>query len=210
VATFVLTYNPARWNWDEEGRADAVARTEAGRVVHRRWSTGSRRSGISHGDLAVLFQQGDKERGLVAYGRFASEIYQDEHWDGTGRDANYADLEWEVVLPAGDMIPVDEVKRVVTTVNWDVILGSGIVVPPPDDAALEALWSPIRRGARGGRWQPDPERRRRVEDYAQTKLEQHYRDQGWYVKDVRIGNPYDALATKPGSTVDLAARSEVS
>ncbi len=34
----------------------------------------------------------------------------------------------------------------------------------------------------------------------------HFRDQGWTVRDVRYGNPYDAIATKSGRTLWLEAK----
>jgi hypothetical protein len=206
MSTFVLTYNPARWNWDDEGRQDEVDMTQAGQVVQARWSTGGRRGGIFPGDTAVLFQQGTKGRGLVAYGTFTSPIYTGEHWDGSGRDANYAAVDWQIVLPAEDMIPIEEVKEAVRTVNWDTILGSGIVVPPPGDQALDALWDGLRSGSGTARWQPDPARRRRVEEYAQARLERHFWEQGWQVRDTHLGNPYDALATKGVETKYLEAK----
>lgn len=104
------------------------------------------------------------------------------------------------------MVPISEVKAVVTTVNWDSILGSGIVVPPHGDLALEALWVRIRVGSAGRGWQPDGQRRRRVEDYAQIVLTQYYRDRGWKVQDTRIGNPYDAVAVKGPELLYLEAK----
>jgi hypothetical protein len=134
VATFVLTYNPDKWQWPAAERSAVVRRTLQGRTVADDWSTGVRTSGIRPGDSAVLFRQGRGNRGLIGRGTFTSEIYQAPHWDGSGRQANYADVSWEVMLEDADMLPIAEVAAVVTTVNWDVIPASGIVVPAPGDS----------------------------------------------------------------------------
>jgi len=49
----------------------------------------------------------------------------------------------------------------------------------------------------------DPERRTKVENAAQDRLMDHYRKDGWTVKDTRHGNPYDAIAEKDGEVVYL-------
>jgi hypothetical protein len=52
----------------------------------------------------------------------------------------------------------------------------------------------------------DAARRRKVEDAAQDRLMAHFRDRGWIVRDVRFGNPYDAIATRKGRTLWLEAK----
>lgn len=149
---------------------------------------------------------------MIGRGTFVSDVYQDEHWDGSGRDANYAGVEWDVLLDDEDLIPLADIAAAVTTVNWNNIQGSGIVVPAPGDVALEGLWDQLGGGGGTGRgskkqgWQNDPIRRKAVEDHAQRLLETKYRDDGWTVKDTRHGNPYDAVATKGKRTRYLEAK----
>jgi hypothetical protein len=213
MPTYVLTYNPQKWDWPAGDRSDGVARTAGGETVPGRWSTGVRTSEIAPGDTAVLLRQGQGHRGLIGRGKFASEVYQDEHWDGSGRDANYADLEWDLLLEDHDLIPLADVAAAVTTVNWSNIQGSGIVVPFPGDVALDRLWGEVAgvgpgdgRGGKKQGWQSDAVRRKAVEDYAQRLLERKYRDDGWAVADTRYGKPYDAVATKGNSTRYLEAK----
>ncbi len=214
MTTYVLTYNPQNWDWAGD-RGDGVARTANGEAVAGRWSTGVRTSGIGPGDTAVLLRQGRGARGLIGHGTFVSDVYQDEHWDGSGRDANYADVEWDVLLSDEDLVPLADVAAAVTTVNWNNIQGSGIVVPAPGDVALDRLWDQValgsggpgrRQGSKNQGWQDDPLRRKAVEDHAQRLLERKYRDAGWTVKNTRYGNPYDAVATKGKRTRYLEAK----
>lgn len=84
-----------------------------------RWATGNRTHDIQPGDRAFLLQQG-ATRGMVASGWFASEVFQDEHWnDVPGDIANYAYVDWDVVLSDNDMVPVLDLKAEVPQMDWD-------------------------------------------------------------------------------------------
>ena len=219
LSTYVLTYNPDKWNWDPKDRGAAIRRTAGGKISRGRWSTGRRTRDIASGDTAVLLRQGKGDRGLIGRGTFASSVYQDLHWDGSGRDANYADVDWDVMLADADLISVADVAAAVTTVDWDNIQASGIVVPAPGDKALAGLWPRSAAAAGGGggpkatggkgkkqAWQNDPVRRKAVEDHAQKMLEEKYRRDGWTVTDTRFGSPYDAVAKKGKRTLYLEAK----
>lgn len=52
----------------------------------------------------------------------------------------------------------------------------------------------------------DPQRRKALEDAAQSRLETYYRDRGWEVEDVRFDGPYDAIARKNGQARYLEAK----
>lgn len=73
-----------------------------------------------------------------------------------------------------------------------------------DVEATTAVDGPTRASAQG--WQSDPVRRKQVEDAAQDRLMEHYRDHGWTVTDTRFGNPYDAVARRAGEVVFLEAK----
>ncbi len=216
MAVFVVTYNPSRWNWGKQ-RQQWERRTAGGRSVEGRWSIGSRTSGITpEQDRAFLLKQGPEPRGIIGSGTFVSAAYKDDHWDVNrpGELANYANIRWDTILSDDDLLPVADIEAQVPGLPWSVgIQGSGVILPPPGDAALERFWArhvgtgPAKSdgggtpsGSRKGKvvqaWQTDPVRRKAVEDYAQHLLEQHYRDKRWKVEDLRYGNPFDAKATK--------------
>lgn len=139
VASFLLTWNPERWPWDERSLRRDVESTAAGRRVKGRWSVGGRRGGISPGDRAYLLRQ-QSERGLVASGVFASDVFWDRHWDGSGRQTTYAAVEWDVVVEADDRLPVEVLKARVAEVSWDRLQGSGVRVPARAEHLLGKLW----------------------------------------------------------------------
>lgn len=125
MATFLLTWNPDKWPWPDVQLRAEVEATARGERVPGRWSLGGRRQGVAVGDQAMLVRQ-QRERGVVASGAFVSEIYWDEHWDGSGRQTTYADVEWDVVADAGDRLPVEILKLRVPEVRWNRLQASGV------------------------------------------------------------------------------------
>lgn len=214
---FLLTWNPARWTWDPTELADAIDATAAGQIVEERWSTGSRTGGIDDGDRAFLLRQGPDNPGIVASGTFRSDVYQDAHYARPGQQANYADVDWDVVLDPTEALPISVLKAEIPIGhNW-APQGSGTTLPQPVLADLERLWldhlSARQKawkqnggGASGQARQRDAVRRHAVEEAAQKWLEKEFRDAGWFVEDTHIGNPFDARATKNGRTVYLEAK----
>jgi 5-methylcytosine-specific restriction enzyme A len=140
MATFLLTWNPDSEGWSDDDYAAAVETAAAGGEPANRWSVGARKSGVSIGDRAYLVRQ-SRERGIVASGRFSGTIREDVHWDGSGRMARYAHIEFDVVLPVADRLDMDVLKASVPAVAWDRLQGSGVAVAAPSDALLEQLWS---------------------------------------------------------------------
>jgi hypothetical protein len=137
--TFILTWNPNNWDFDD-GEYDAhVAATARGEFVAGGWSTGIRNSGIAPGDRAYLLRQ-HADRGIVAAGEFSSEIVEDSHWDGSGAVANFADVRWETFLPIGDRLPVEDLKRMVDAA-WDRMQGSGVKLRSEAADDLDELWN---------------------------------------------------------------------
>lgn len=141
MSTYILTWNAAKWPWKAGRRRREIERTEAGFVVQGRWATGNRTHDIQPGDRAFLLQQG-ATRGMVASGWIASEVFQDEHWNEVPGDiANYAYVDWDVVLSDHDMVPVLDLKAEVPQMDWDHIQSSGVRLPEPAEEPLERAWA---------------------------------------------------------------------
>jgi 5-methylcytosine-specific restriction protein A len=139
MATFLLTWNPDSQGWPDDDYSAAVEAAAVGVAPPDRWSVGLRKSGIAAGDRAYMVRQ-RHERGIVASGWFTDGIYEDEHWDGSGRKTAYANVEFDVVLPVSDRLDIDVLKRRVPAVVWDRLQGSGVAVVPPNDSLLERVW----------------------------------------------------------------------
>lgn len=214
MRAMLVTWNPDKWDWGSD-YLDAVERTARGGIVSEPWSTGNRTGGVGRGDRAFLLRQGLHGRGIIGSGVLVSDIGPDEHWDGSGRDTNYADMEWDMLLLPEDALPIETLRAALPGQHW-APQASGSLVRPALVQELERLWSehvvyvgrgvPLPPGSTAQRRQQDPIRRKKVEDAAQERLMKHYRNQGWEVEDTHIGHPYDALATRGSERLFLEAK----
>jgi hypothetical protein len=114
--------------------------TRSGELVADRWSAGIRKQGIAIRDRVFLLRQ-HKDRGLVAAGRTVSEIYEDEHWDGSGTTTTYVNVEWDTWLGESEQLEIDVLKLELAGINWDRLQGSGVMVPTDLESSLEELWA---------------------------------------------------------------------
>lgn len=219
--TFLLTNNPDRFELDPDQIDGWVQATAAGYEVEGRWSTGSTSQAIRLGDRAFLLRQGTRGRGIVAKGRFVSDVFQDDHWDDSGREANYADVLWDVVLDPTDRLPIEILQDALPSGHWQP-QGSGRRLTPTAASGLEDLWrrhvDAIRGGAQTTASGPvgrhnlgqgrllDAGLRREIEDLAQERLTTFFEDAGWTVEDCRHGNPFDARAVRNGVVRYLEAK----
>ena len=137
--TFILTWNPDRWEWAAGDYEKAIRVTTLGDKYIDKWAVGSRKSGIQPGDRAFLLRQ-KKERGIVASGYFTSEIWVGDHWDGSGRTTTYAYIEWDVIHPPTDRLPIEQINNEISQVTWDRFQGSGNQVSLEAASKLESLW----------------------------------------------------------------------
>ncbi|MFC8930532.1 protein NO VEIN domain-containing protein [Rhodococcus sp. NPDC057135] len=211
----IVTWNPDQWDWGAD-YYDAIERTAMGESVPDSWSTGGRKSGVDPEDRVFLLRQGAHGRGIVACGSVTSEVYEDDHWDGSSRSANYVRIEWSTVLAVEDMLPTADLEAAMPKQHWSP-RGGGIILTATAALELEELWSQHcdsldvecegrpGRGAIQGR-ELDPVLRKKIEDAAQDRLMEHYRSRGWKITDTRIGNPFDATAEKDGKILFLEAK----
>lgn len=99
MATYLLTWNPQRWEWTD--LPVIAAKTAMGDTVTVRWSTGNT-TRVNQGDRLFLLRQGEEPRGIVAAGVAVSGVVQQPHWDDErqrrGDLANYVEARFERVL----------------------------------------------------------------------------------------------------------------
>lgn len=141
MSAFIVLWNPANWPWPADQFADAVAATSRGETWAEPWSTGTRHQGIAVGDRAYLLRQGASDRGLLAVGHFTSKINWDNHWDGSGRQAPFANIDWERVLAPADVLTVDTLVADASGLPWAALRGGGVEVPDAVAAEVEQLWA---------------------------------------------------------------------
>lgn len=133
MSTILLTWNPDKWPWDSF--ADDVERSRTTRVPMN-WTVSTR--GIVRGDRAFLLRQG-RDRGIVASAEIRSAPYQAQHWDGSGRTAEYVDVELDVILDVDERLPVEILEEPVRSVHW-APRQSGTKVPAMAEDELDDIW----------------------------------------------------------------------
>jgi len=139
VATFVLTWNPDRWEWPSDEFEHALRTTSNGRRERDRWSVGICSGGIVIGDRAFLLGQ-SRDRGIVAGGQFTSWVEIGPQWDGSGRETTYAQVEWDTIVEPVDRLPTDVITAAIPAVHcWDRIQGSGVALDHAAATLVEDL-----------------------------------------------------------------------
>jgi 5-methylcytosine-specific restriction enzyme A len=136
MATFILTWNHTKWEWDD---FDTALRTvQSGETLSDFWSTGNNRQ-LQPDDRFFLFRQHDHQ-GITGSGIVTSVVDQRGHWDGSDRTANYVDVEFHHLVSANDVLDVGVLEDAIPAVRWRRIQGSGITVPADQEQKLERLW----------------------------------------------------------------------
>ncbi|WP_420438263.1 HNH endonuclease [Candidatus Poriferisodalis sp.] len=135
---FVLLWNPDSSSVDDHEFEMLQHDFSEENSLVRDWSV-HRKGGVSIGDKMFLLRV-KRERGIVALGTAESEIFEDEHWDGSDRIARYIDVVWQTILPVDDRMPIDVVVNVAPNTAWNSLQSSGAEVRVEDQESLLEAW----------------------------------------------------------------------
>lgn len=136
--TYLLTWNPKNWPWDEQ--QVAIHKVVANGGAEDSWSIGNRTS-MPIGSRFFLIRLGDSGRGIIGAGHTSGEPYKDTHWDKSrpGETANYVSITFDA-LHESPRISWDELhKGPFSTFPWGS-RSSGIEIPGELSARLEKIW----------------------------------------------------------------------
>ncbi len=139
MGTFILTWNPDRrgtWSSYE----DDLAESKSGWAIASDWSVGRLGRPIVDGDCFFMLRQGSP-RGLVAAGIFLGRPFEADHWDGSGRPAAYAEVEFETILDLDEVLPLELLIERVPGFPWYGLRQSGNRVKSEGEADLHELWA---------------------------------------------------------------------
>jgi 5-methylcytosine-specific restriction enzyme A len=144
MATYLLTWNPEKWPWDDI--VFARQRCELEGYLDERWSCGRNRR-IQSDDRVFLLRQGKEPRGLIASGKATSEVFEAPHWRGDDETrspvARYIDVRFDILLDA-DQEPIFRREWLdaesLSGVHWNTQV-SGIRIPEPIASTLEREWA---------------------------------------------------------------------
>jgi len=150
MSTFLLTWNPKRWGWENLPASSESVRN--GQSIVDRWSTGVQ-THIEPGDRLFLIRLGLDPKGVIGSGFAQSEVFKEAHWDENAEGgALYVELEWDALLnpDEDEILSLDELKQEpLEVIHWTP-QASGTRVPDDLSEALEERWqSHLKRIAYG-------------------------------------------------------------
>jgi 5-methylcytosine-specific restriction protein A len=149
VATFLLTWNPDIFHWDEPGDslAEQIAAIAARGFVDDRWGCGFSR-GIRAGDRLFLMRLGVEPRGIVGSGHALGSPYTAPHWQIPGKLALCIDVRFDHLRDAtrDPILPIDLLRhdpRFESMRTWTP-RASGAHIPDDTARELELAWQDLR------------------------------------------------------------------
>ncbi len=144
MATYLLAWNPKRWNWEDLDEESEKVRSQG--LVDSRWSVGNSKR-VREGDRLFFIGLGVEPRGIFASGTARSDAYEDDHWDeeqyAAGKTTMYVDVEFDTLLnPRREPILPRSLlnDNRFQPMQWDT-RRSGITIPDAIAAELEREWS---------------------------------------------------------------------
>ena len=145
MATYLLTWNPQRWEWKDLTEESVSVRT--GKSKKQRWSCGGTKK-IVKGDRFFLLKQGkDFPKGIFGSGYVTKSSYPDIHWDSEkakkGENALFVGIKFDTLLnPETEKILDRDLlikDKDFSKVNWNT-QSSGIEIKPEIAEELEIIW----------------------------------------------------------------------
>ena len=141
MASFLLTWNPAKYprGWEEFG--DSWRRYQRGENPTCQWSCGGTKR-IFPGDLLFHLRQGAEPRGVFAIWRAIEQAFEDWHFDDSSRTTTYVRAESIALCdPRSPAIGRTLLNsRPFNVVNWNT-QRSGIKIPDHVSNRLVELWN---------------------------------------------------------------------
>jgi 5-methylcytosine-specific restriction protein A len=144
MASYLLTWNPQKWPWED--LQNIIAEVAQNGSTKFSWSCGNSKR-IVRCDRVFLLRQGIEPRGIVATGWAESESYEEVHWREEkakqGRTTRYVEVRWEVLLnpDTESIFPREWLnERPLSKVNWNTQI-SGISIPDEVAQVLEERWA---------------------------------------------------------------------
>lgn len=139
MRTFLLTWNPDKWNWDTLD--EEIQMLNKIGAVKSSWSCGTNKS-IRAGDRLFLIRLGQTPKGIIGSGFASSNVFEDSHWSGEiGRIAKYIELDFDILLnpEKEEILNIEILKSEFPTQQWST-QNSGISIKKDIAIQLEEKW----------------------------------------------------------------------
>jgi 5-methylcytosine-specific restriction protein A len=137
--TYLFTWNPKRWNW--ENIEDEIEQVNTNGKYEINWSCGNTKS-IQPNDRFFLIRIGVEPKGIIGAGFTTTKPVVDRHWIDEDKEALYVKMNFDILLnPDKDsLLTLDILKTEnLSKQNWTP-QASGISIRPEIVDELEAIW----------------------------------------------------------------------
>jgi 5-methylcytosine-specific restriction endonuclease McrA len=147
MPTYLLTWNPAQFSWDQPDE-EAIALAK-GKSLVSRWSCGNSKS-IPTGSRIFMLKQGAEGRGILAAGHVVRGTYQDIHWDSdqaaAGIETNFVRIRLENPISSdpSDLLDVASITSGALGRAYWGRPASGTVLDARAAEELEIVWAEHR------------------------------------------------------------------
>ncbi|KJR97704.1 MAG: hypothetical protein VR65_21860 [Desulfobulbaceae bacterium BRH_c16a] len=146
IVTWLLTWNPNNWEWENLASDRAV--THDGKTVTIRWNSSNRKAAV--GDKAYLARTGVAPKGIIAIGNIVTAPYEAPHWDEAKAEAGetrwYVDVAFSRIQDPLENDPYltneDLGKITIDQQDWSP-QSSGIEIKQRSAGVLEKLWDKV-------------------------------------------------------------------
>lgn len=151
MKTWLFTWNPSRWHWDDKHRGYKEMKNQIQQVGSSffTWSCGNNKS-IQKGDRIFLIRLGVEPRGIIASGYAATGVFEGPHWDpdreALGIKCRRIFIEFDRIQDpmTEDIIMMDKLMEVNPKYKWSSQT-SGIEIPAHIADEVERVWKNISR-----------------------------------------------------------------
>lgn len=149
MATYLLNWNPNRWDWFELEEEIAILEEEG--WLNSRWSCGVTKR-IKPGDRFFLMRLGKAPKGtpkgIMGSGWITSEPFDELHWEDeladSGRSARFVDIVFDSLLNSDfeQILELDYLREhpILSQMNW-LQQASGVQIPERVAEELQREWS---------------------------------------------------------------------
>jgi 5-methylcytosine-specific restriction protein A len=142
MATYLLTWNPKRWHWDN--LQEEVEKLNEQEFLIDRWSVGVSKR-VKRGDRLFLIRLGKEPKGIIGSGVAESDVFEADHWDddkyAAGVPANYVNVRFDNLLnPENEAILPRQELNSLGNMHWSS-QSSGTQIPDGVANRLENLWA---------------------------------------------------------------------
>lgn len=153
IQTYLLAWNPKRWNWEQHELSQKINAVQQGERVVERWSCGRNRK-IKRGDRVFLIRLSEEPRGIFGSGFVSKGVSEGPHWDDELAKIGETSLFIQFVYDSlydphlGPIIPREVLKNDprLSKMHWDT-QSSGVTIPKEVAHNLEQVWQEIQISA---------------------------------------------------------------